>query len=131
MKKDFDEKALYKACEEVTKHTLWINPAPMDFSDIIDSAQIKNTAQKYFEEAKQSVEFVLELEGDPNLVTRAVLYLAQIHAIPPMKDNVTWFKEMLMALVELACPNMGHSEMSIKFLCDIEEGIKQSRQNMT
>ena len=43
---------------------------------------------------------------DVPVVTRAVAYLTQAHAIPPMGDHTDWF-EMPDAVLEVARPNSG------------------------
>lgn len=127
---ELNKEALFEACKELVKHTLWQTPEPQDISDIIDTEQIKKTIQKYLEEALRHVEFIVEQKRDPNLITRAVLYLSQAHAIPPMKEDLTWFSNMLEAVIELACPNAIHSKETAQFLYDIEEGIKEIRKDM-
>ncbi len=124
-----DENLLYEACKKVVGQTLWQTPNPQDISDIIDTDQINTTAKKYFNEALRHVEFIVEQGRDPNLITRAISYLSQSNAIPPMKEDLKWFSNMLEALIELACPNVIHdSEETTKFLFDIEEGIKEIRK---
>ena len=127
----FDKDALLEACKRVVSQTLWLNPEPQDISDIIDSDQIKRTTLKYFEEALRHVEFIIEQGGDPNLVTRAVLYLSEAHAIPPMEEDITWFKNMLEALIEVACPNSILTKEAAQFLYDMEKGIKKILKNIT
>lgn len=126
-----DKDALFRACKEVASQTLWQNPRPEDISDIIDTDQIDKTTQGYFEKALRHAEFVTEENLDPNLITRAVLYLAQTHAIPPMKEDLAWFNNMLEVLIELACPNVIHSKEVPQFLFDIEKGVKSSLQNIS
>jgi len=127
---ELNKEALFEACKKLVKHTLWQTPVPQDISDIIDTEQIRKTTRKYFEEALPHVEFIVEHKRDPNLITRAILYLSQAHAIPPMKEDLTWFSNMLEAVIELACPNTIHSKETAQFLCDIEEGIRGIRKDM-
>jgi len=126
----FNKDALFEACKKVASQTLWQTPCPNNLSDIIDSEQKQKTIQKYFEKSLWYVEFIVEQKRDPNLITRAVLYLLQSHAIPPMKDDLEWFSDMLKALVELACPNSILTKETVQFLYDIEEGIKESFKNL-
>ena len=127
---NLDKDALFKACKEVASQTLWQNPCPQDISDIIDSEQINKTIKGYFKEALRHVEFIVEQKRDPNLITRAILYLSQAHAIPPMKEDLTWFKNALEVLIELSCPNVIHSKETSQFLYDIEKGIKETHKNI-
>ena len=119
-----DKVALYEACKKVANSTLWQTPKPHDLSDIIDTEQIEKAIQGYFKEALFYEEFVIEQNKDPNLITRAVLYLSESHAVPPMKEDLTWFKNMLEVLIELVCPNVVHSEEIPQFLYDIENSIQ-------
>ncbi len=125
-----NKKALHEACKEVVKNTLWQTPEPVDINDIIDTNQIEQTVKSYFEIAMSHVESVKEAGRNPNLITRAVRHLAQAHAIPPMKDDIEWFKERLETLIELACPNCIHTKKSIEFFKDIEQCIKDSRNDI-
>jgi len=127
---ELNKEALFEACKKLVKHILWQTPLPQDISDIIDTEQIRKTTRKYFEEALRHVEFIVEHKRDPNLITRAILYLSQAHAIPPMKEDLTWFSNMLEAVIELACPNTIHSKETAQFLSDIEEGIRGIRKDM-
>jgi hypothetical protein len=124
-----NQEALRKACRDVADSTLWQTPKPVDISDIIDTDQIAQTTQDYFDEAMRHVEYVDHFGRDPNLVVRAVRYLAHAHAIPPMKQDLTWFRNMLEAAIELACPNSIHTPESAEFFDDIEEGIRDAREN--
>ena len=59
------------------------------------------------------------------LIARAVRYLDQVHAIPPMGNDTRWFTDMLTAVLELARPNSGAVEGdALKFLQDVQEGIR-------
>jgi hypothetical protein len=90
----------------------------------IDAAEITAVAEKFFKIAKQQVS--PELKIDIPLVTRAVRYLGQVHAMPPMDDNTVWFSEMLRAVLEIARPNTGVEEENKAFLRDMRDGIDQS-----
>jgi hypothetical protein len=125
-----DKKDLLNACREVAKSTLWQNEKPRDLSDIVDTEQIANTINAYYEEAPFHLEFITDQGRDQNLITRAVYYMARAHAIPPMKDDINWFKDTLSTLIEMACPNIVHTRNSAKFLEDVEEGIKDIRENI-
>ena len=128
---DFNKNALFESCKKVASQTLWQTPNPQDITDIIDSEQINKTIQGYFEEALSYVEFIIEQKQDPNLITRAVLYLSQAHALPTMKEDLTWFKNMLELLIELAYSNIIHSKETSQFLYDIEKNIKEIRKNIS
>lgn len=93
--KSLDLQALREACRTVVKATLWQTPEPRDISDIIDSDQIERTVEAYYLEAEQRANELAECGNDPNFMTRAVLYLAHEHAIPPMKEDTRWFRRRL------------------------------------
>ena len=47
--------------------------------------------------------------------------------MPPGKDDLTWFRFMLMVLVEVACPNGQIDRADAEFLEDITLGIAIAR----
>lgn len=126
--KKLDERALLTACREVSRSTLWQTLKPMTIDDVIDSGQIERTVHAYFEEAKRHAAWVEEQGLDPNLVTRAVLYLAHEHAIPPMKDDVHWFRDALDVLVRLICPNSVPTREAALFMDDLKEATRRYRR---
>lgn len=119
---ELDREALKAACFALAKNTLW-KMGPVDVS------VIQAHAKKLYEKALciELDEFIRRQNRDPNMITRAIIYLNHTHAIPPMGDDTQWFYEMLVALIELACPNMIQSTESIVFLKDIEEGVVIAR----
>ena len=125
-----DRDALRQACREVVRHTLWQTPSPQNIDDIVDTDQIVNLAGGYFEEALVHLEYVEEQGRDPNLIVRAVAYLAQGHAIPPMREDLSWFRNRLEALIELAVPNSGYTADSIAFFADVREGLAEAEQHV-
>lgn len=126
--KALDKVALAAACKAVVKQTLWRGPKPQSVDDIADTDQISRLAAAYQEIALRHLEFIEDQKRDPNMLTRAIEYLAEGHAIPPMKDDTRWFDEMLTALIELACPNFIHSKPATAFFKDIEQGIEVARK---
>ena len=111
---------LQNACLGVARTTKWVQKP-------IDAAEITAVAKKLFEIAKQQV--FPRLEIDVPLITRAVRYLGQVHAMPPMDDNTVWFSEMLRAVLEIARPNTGVDEENKEFLRDMRNGIEVSLSN--
>ena len=105
---------LQNACFGVARTTKWSRKP-------IDAVEITAVAAKFFEIAKQQVS--PEPEIDIPLITRAVRYLGQVHAMPPMDDNTVWFSEMLRAVLEIARPNTGVEEENKAFLRDVRQGI--------
>jgi hypothetical protein len=121
---------LKDACYIAARSVLWQTPNPQDINDIIDTDQIERLSQKFYEIALWHVESVELLEGDPDIITKAVLYLANVHAIPPMKEDTKWFDERLHVLVELACPNAIPAEEASQILDDIQAGINYIKKHM-
>ena len=63
---------------------------------------------------------------DIPLVTRAVNYLEQAHAIPPMGEDTEWFSNMLYAVIEIARPHSSLSGEGRLFLRDMLHGVCRS-----
>lgn len=106
-----DEDALRAACLELSKQTMWV--------------EVQSVADGYYKTAMHHLEFIEGQGRDPNMLTRAVNYVAHTHADPAMQDDQSWFLFMMMALIELACPNAGQTTKSAEFLADIEIGIEE------
>lgn len=107
---------LNEVCMELARTTMWARK-PVDVDNIHD------LATRYTEIAMQQVKHGSELGIDIPLVTRAVCYLHQAHAIPPMATDEEWFDNMLQAVLELARPNSGLTGEGRQFLRDLLFGI--------
>ena len=70
---------------------------------------------------------MVENKRDPNIIVRCVEYFAQIHAIPPMRDDIGYFQDMFQVLLNLAVPESISCRESEEFYRDIEIGIEASR----
>lgn len=117
-----DNDALLAACFEVARSIRWrANP--------VDEVLAKAAVEIYFNAAIQHEEFLVDQGRDPNIIVRAVRYIAHKHAIPPLEGNVEAFESMLDVLIELACPNQGVEEDHEAFFQDIEEGIQEARRD--
>ena len=113
---DEDIKKLKEACFRVAQGTLWdMKPVSLEV--------IQQHADRLFEEAKIQYEIIEGLGGSIPLVTRAVCYIEQAHAIPPIKNDVRWFRDTLRAVLEVACPNTGLQGEAREFLIDMLKGI--------
>ena len=117
-------RSLKTACYEVASIT-------MSARQPVDVASIEAVAEQFLNITEVYEDFVTEQGRDSNLIVRAVHYLADKHAIPPLRDNTQWFSDMFEVLVELACPNTGATKKSNEFLRDVEDGIAVSWLNMT
>lgn len=87
---------------------------------------VETIAHRLAQEATEHAEYVELLGRDPNMVTRAVVYLADTHAHPDLGSDTGWFRPMLACLLELAAPSLALSGAGARFLADIEEGVAQS-----
>jgi len=77
-------------------------------------------------DAAGHADYVQQLGRDPNMVTRAVHYLADTHAHPELGSDTAWFRPMLACLLELAAPSLALSGAGARFLLDVEEGVAQA-----
>lgn len=112
--------ALNDACLELAKQVL---SSPKGVSaDLVETL-----AARFQDEALHHLEFIEGQGRDPNLLTRAVHYIADAHAIPPMGIDVIWFRSMLDFAVELAVPNSGLTDGGRAFLSDVQDGLATER----
>lgn len=116
-----DKDALWNVCLSTARQALW-DMRPMDL------AQTEALARQYLKEAQFHLEFLEGQGADPNILVRAVQYLAEVHVMPPMKKDVLWFRNMFEVLVELACPNCTAAPEALPFLRDIEKRIASQLQ---
>ncbi len=104
-------------CFNLAKDTMWERRP-------IDTDLITTHADNLFKIASDHLEFHPGVSVE--IITRAVGYLHQIHAIPPMANDTMWFENMLSVLLEIACPNAGLDGDSREFLRDLLNGIIES-----
>lgn len=117
---ELDVSDLRAACYEVARGTMWdLRP--------IDASIIERHAEQLFTIAQNYEDYLKQQGRDPNIIARAVRYLAHVHAMPPMSNDVRWFTSMLMVLIELVCPNTVVSRDAEFFFRDIEMGIACAR----
>lgn len=118
---DLDHAELHAACYQAAQKTM-MDARPTDVQRI---QKLSDTFYAF------SLEHVsrLKIQGrDPNIVVRAVKYLAETHAIQPMHDSTEWFFFILRALLELACPERRTNRVAREFFRDIEEGLAFARR---
>jgi len=95
------------------------------------SRDIRETLADRFErEAADFALLVANAGRDTALLTRAVYYLIDAHALPLMGTDTEWFRQALACLVELAAPGIALSTRGAAFLHDVEIGIDQSVQDL-
>lgn len=114
---DLDD--LKAACYETVRMAMWQRrPIP--------ASVIQDLADDFYAFAAERAKEYHEIGEDAEVVNRAVWYLAQVHASPPMNTDVRWFREMLSALLELAFPNTYVSPGNPRrFLEDLLKGINR------
>lgn len=117
---DLNHTELHAACYVTAQKTM------MDARPI-DVRRIKKLADTLYTISLEHISRVKAQGRDPNIVVRAVKYLADTHAIQPMHDSTEWFFFMLRALLELACPERINNSDSLDFIKDIEEGLALTR----
>jgi hypothetical protein len=108
--------ALTDACFELARVLKWSRtPA--------GEVEVGALAEKLNAIAMERVHDDDRLGIDVPVVTRAVAYLTQAHAIPPMADDTDWFGNMLDAVLEVARPNSALDGSAREFLKDMRDGI--------
>ena len=116
---ELNTEALHAACLGVARETLW-KPKGEKKSTVKEREAL---AEKLHSIALTHLEFITEEGHDPNLLVRAVRYLAHTHAIPPMRDDTGWFVDILQVLIELACPNTNLPPKGKAFILDLRRGL--------
>ncbi len=120
MTERLDEQGLQDACQELARVVL-ASGQPQVSNDILETL-----ADRFFREVVDFAPGVARAGRDPNLLTRAVHYLNDAHALPLMGTDMEWFRQALVCLVELAVPGIALSEQGGAFLHDVRLGIEQS-----
>jgi hypothetical protein len=110
--------ALNDACRRVAEEVLWTPTGTS--ADVVETL-----AGKLQEIAERHDEYIVGQNEDPNIITRAVNYIADVHAVPMIVSASTqWFNAVLSCLVELAVPNSVVSKTLLPFFDDIRRGIE-------
>lgn len=116
---------LHAACLGVAREKLW-KPKGEKKSTV---KEIESLAEKLHTVVLHHVEFIIEQGRDPNILVRAVRYLAHTHAIPPTRDDRGWFVDMLQVLIKLACPNTNLQPGGKAFITDLRKGLSAKLKN--
>ncbi|MBI3699427.1 MAG: hypothetical protein HY242_03140 [Afipia sp.] len=114
-----DSVELAQACFELARATKWARKP-------VDTESISKLATDLADIAKG--EICEPLGIDLPIITRAVRYLNNVHAIPPMDDDTGWFYDMLRVVLDIARPNTSVAAEDKEFLRDMLEGIGKSLQ---
>ncbi|MCD2519512.1 hypothetical protein LQ564_24720 [Massilia sp. G4R7] len=115
-----DEQALRDACLDLARVVLAAGHSQVSH-DILETL-----ADRFYREVVDFAPGVARAGRDPNLLTRAVYYLNDAHALPLMGTDMEWFRQALVCLVELAVPGIALSDKGGAFLRDVQLGIEQS-----
>lgn len=113
-----DLSAMQMACRILARQTYGSEQSSPELA-------IAELAEGFVQIAHEQAIIVIESGRDPNIVVRAITYLAYTHVIPSSIDAKWWFVEMLSCLLELAVPSMIQTPESSAFLQDIQEGIAE------
>jgi len=120
MTERLDESELQAATLELARVVLAAGQ-PLVSHDILETL-----ADRFQREVLDFAPGIARAGRDPNLLTRAVYYLTDAHALPLMGTDMDWFRQTLVCLVELAVPGIALSDKGGAFLRDVQLGIEQS-----
>ena len=120
MTQRLDEQELQDACLDLARVVLAAGQ-PQVSNDILETL-----ADRFHREVVDFAPGIARAGRDPNLLTRAVYYLIDAHALPLMGTDTEWFRQALVCLVELAAPGVALSDKGGAFLRDVQLGIEQS-----
>lgn len=115
-----DEQELQDACRDLARVVLAAGQ-PQVSNDILETL-----ADRFQREVADFAPGVARAGRDPNLLTRAVYYLIDAHALPLMGTDMEWYRQTLVSLVELAVPSIALSDKGGAFLRDVQFGVEQS-----
>lgn len=116
---EFRQPALSDACHALAR---CVYPGSMQVSSDIAAT----LAHRFEQIALRHVDFVAGQGRDPNLITRAVHYLAEAHGLQQRGTDPTWFGQMLACLIEVAVPTSMYGGEALEFLGDIQQGAALS-----
>jgi hypothetical protein len=118
MTKQLHKGALNDACRRVAEQVLWTSVGTS--ADLVETL-----ASKFQEIAELNDEFIVGQNEDLNIITKAVGYMADVHAVPMTTTVVMqWFDATLNCLVEVAVPNSVVTRTSLTFFDDLRHGIE-------
>lgn len=115
---DVDLAALQITCRELARAALWSERGTPEIA-------VAALAGEFVRLATAQAADLIESGRDPNMVTRAITYLAYTHVVPSGEMSKWWFTELLTCLLELAAPSMIQTTESGAFLRDVRDGIAE------
>lgn len=116
---EFRRAALSAACHALAR---CVYPGSVQVSPDI----AETLAHRFESIALRQVVFVVVQGRDPNLIARAVHYLAEAHGLQHRGSDPAWFGHMLHCLIELAVPTSMYGGDALAFLDDVQEGTALS-----
>lgn len=110
---------LAQACLHLARQVLWkTTGASTDVTETL--------AGKFLDIAEDHQDLVRQVRENDHVIEHAVRYLADVHAIPPMGTDTSWFRDSLEVLIELAVPNRGLTPEAAKLMPCLQQGIAES-----
>jgi hypothetical protein len=120
MTQRLDEQELQDACLDLARVVLAAGQ-PQVSNDILETL-----ADRFQREVADFAPGIARAGRDPNMLTRAIYYLIDAHALPLMGTDMEWFRQALVCLVELAAPSIALSDKGGEFLRDVRLGVEQA-----
>jgi hypothetical protein len=121
----FDQEALRRACHKLADQLLFSTDPQSDIARHVD------LAEAIFNSALHHVDYLVAQHRDPNLLTNAVLYIGNHHAMPERdrQEAVVRFSAWLDVLIELMCPNTPGSAEEVLLYDALDEGLEDLRED--
>lgn len=113
------ESGLLRACRHLARQVL--SGVGAQSADVVETL-----AGKFLAIAEDHQDFVRQERETDDVIEHAVLYLADVHAVPPHGTDTAWFREALNVLMELAVPNSALNEDAAQLMPSLQEGINQA-----
>ncbi|MDH7479834.1 MAG: hypothetical protein QHH02_07480 [Syntrophomonadaceae bacterium] len=119
---DFDKEGLWRACYNIACDKAREGRP-------VDVKLIRRLADVLFMDAIFYRDYLEKTGQDPNMLVRAVQYLAHSHSNPYLNDDqrlISWFSNSLDILMELVSPSVEATRESIQFLKDVLAGVSRT-----
>jgi len=110
--------SIQNACMKVARTNMWDNK-PSDTSPMLEYQE------KLTLIGIEALAHFNDLGATEQDVADAIHYIDQVYAMPPIKNNIVWFKETLFTILEPAFPNGGVSDEAAKFANRLITGLKE------
>ena len=111
------------ACHELARAIHWRQHP-------VDKLVARAVVDGYVNLARHHERYLIESGRDPNVLCRAVRYMASALAVPAHAEDMSWFSDSLATLLELAYPSITLDRRSGAFLHDIEDGSAIARARL-